>query len=77
MYRQEFLLQYTGTIVTTSNRALYKAELEAQLPDVQSALQAQCDSNLLTAPPDVLLDNTVTFHATGGTVCVCSSIKLS
>ena len=77
VYRQEFLLQYSGTVVTTSNRDLYKAELEAQLPAVQSALQAQCDNSLVSETPDVLLDNTVTFLVIGETVCVCFSIMLS
>ena len=48
---------------------LYKTELETKLSSVQTDLQNQCNNNVKT-PPDVVLDQTVTFRVLGDKVCI-------
>ena len=76
-YKQEFVLEYTGTVITTNMEDAYKAEIEKQLSSVQSELQNQCKNNMVTSPPVVVLSPTVTFVVVGSKVgnivvtCLC------
>ena len=77
-YKQKFVLQYTGTVITTSTEAAYKAEIENQLSSVQSDLQAQCSNNMVVIKvPVVVLSPTVTFVTVGGKVCITVVASLS
>ena len=69
-YKQQFVLQYTGTVITTSMKAAYKAEIENQLSSVQSDLQAQCTTSMGINAPVIVLSPTVTFVIVGGEVCI-------
>ena len=48
---------------------LYKTEVENRLSSVQTDLQNQCNNKVKT-PPDVVLDQTVTFRVSGAKVCI-------
>ena len=69
-YKQQFVLQYTGTVITTITKAAYKAEIEDQISSVQSDLQTQCKNSMEINAPVVVLSPTVTFVIVGSKVCI-------
>ena len=76
-YKQQFVLEYTGTVITSSLRDVYKAEIENQLSSVQSELQTQCRNSMGINAPIVVLSPTVIFIIVGGKVCITVVASLS
>ena len=67
-YKQQFVLTYRGTTITTPTEDAYKNALEGQLSDVQTALRDLLTYNMGTKAPIVHLAQTVTFVITGDKV---------
>ena len=57
-------------MITITTEDAYKAEIENQIPSVQSDLQAQCTNILGRDAPMVVMSETFTFIVVGSKVCI-------
>ena len=70
IYRQRFVLKYTGTVVTTTTKNAYKTAIEERLSAVESVLRRLCRDNMGQAAPVVTMNKTVMFSVSGLTVSI-------